>query len=73
MAGKAEIVDAIVANGVRISQPTVSRRMALLEEEGLIEKVGVDPRGVIWGKKAVLETALRLSRYLETGPMENAV
>jgi len=62
---QADIVDFLKKSGGTISQPTVSRGMTTLEEEGLIEKVGVGPRGVLWGKKQVVEKVLRLSRHLE--------
>jgi len=62
---QADIVDYLNASGVRVSQPTVSRRMAKLEQEGLIEKVGVGERGVVWGKKEVVEKVLRLSYHLQ--------
>jgi Mn-dependent DtxR family transcriptional regulator len=65
---QADIVDYLNARGVRVSQPTVSRRMATLEQEGLIEKVGSGERGVAWGKKGVVEKLLRLSYHLERGP-----
>jgi DNA-binding transcriptional ArsR family regulator len=68
---QAEIVDALAANGVAISQPTVSRRMDRLEQEGLIEKAGVGGRGVVWSKKAVVERTLQLSRHLQAGQKEN--
>jgi DNA-binding transcriptional ArsR family regulator len=68
---QAEIVDALAANGIAISQPTVSRRMDRLEHEGLIEKAGLGPRGVLWAKKAVVERTLRLSRYLLGGEKED--
>lgn len=59
-----DIVDYLNASGVSVSQPTVSRRMVALEREGLIEKVGVGERGVLWGKKEVVEKVLRLSDHL---------
>ena len=62
---QADIVGHLNNSGVTISQPTVSRRMAVLEQEGLIEKVGVGERGVLWGKKQVVEKVLRLSRHLQ--------
>jgi len=62
---QADIVDFLKGSGVQISQPTVSRRMETLEQEGLIEKVGAGPRGVLWGKKDVIEKVLRLSQRLE--------
>ena len=61
---QADIVDYLNASGVRVSQPTVSRRMVTLEREGLIEKVGVVQRGVLWGKKDVVEKVLQLSDHL---------
>lgn len=61
---QADILDYLKASGVSVSQPTVSRRMATLEEEGLIEKVGVGTRGVLWNKKEVVENVLRLSQRL---------
>jgi len=62
---QADIVDYLKASGLRVSQPTVSRRIATLEREGLIEKVGVGDRGVLWGKKEVVEKVLRLSYHLQ--------
>lgn len=62
---QADIVQHLNASAVKISQPTVSRRMTTLEEEGLIEKAGVGERGVLWDKKEVVEKVLRLSRALE--------
>ncbi|HUF54655.1 MAG TPA: ArsR family transcriptional regulator [Dehalococcoidia bacterium] len=52
------------AEGVAISQPTVSRKLSKLEEEGLIEKVGADASGTRWGRKKVVEQVLRLSRLV---------
>jgi DNA-binding HxlR family transcriptional regulator len=68
---QSEIVDALAADGVAISQSTVSRRMDRLEQEGLIEKAGVGPRGVRWAKKAVVERSLRLSRHLQGGQKDD--
>ncbi len=57
-----DIVAFLNKSGVKVSQPTVSRRMAVLEEEGLIEKVGASRNGgVIYAKKQVVEQVLRLS------------
>jgi len=61
---QADAVDYLKASGVGVSQSTVSRRMIALEREGLIEKVGVGERGVLWGKKEVVEKVLRLSDHL---------
>jgi len=61
---QADVVEYLRASGVRVSQPTVSRRMVTLEREGLIEKVGVGARGLLWGKKEVVEKVLRLSDHL---------
>lgn len=57
---QAEIVSAMVGDGIRISQPTVSRRMATLIAEGLIEQVNVESRGVVWRRKPEIESGLRL-------------
>lgn len=61
---QADIVQHLNASGMTVSQPTISRRMTTLEEEGLIEKVGVGERGVLWRKKQVVEKVLRLSYHL---------
>lgn len=61
---QAELVTDLNASGASISQSTVSRRMNKLEGEGLIQKVGGSPAGVIWSKKDVIERVLRLSRHL---------
>jgi hypothetical protein len=63
---QAEIVTYLVDSGVKISQPTASRRMTVLAEEGLIEEIAVGPSGgVIWRRKDVIERVLRLSKALE--------
>jgi DNA-binding transcriptional ArsR family regulator len=59
-----DIVDYLKSAGLEISQPTVSRRMGKLDEEGLIEKAGVGQRGVVWRRKQLVEKVLKLSRHL---------
>ena len=60
-----EIVEFLNSSGVKVSQPTVSRRMATLEEEGLIEKVGSSRNGgIVYAKKEVVEKVLRLAHKL---------
>jgi len=49
-----------------MSQPTVSRKLAQLDDEGLIEKHGAGPGGVSWRKKEVVEKVLRLTRQIKT-------
>ena len=65
---QADIVTFLVDKGVKTSQPTVSRRMKILSDDGLIEEVGVTPSGgLVWKKKDVMERVLKLSRALERG------
>ena len=64
---QAQIVAYLNEVGPSISQPTVSRRMAKLEDEGLISKLDATPSGVIWARKDVMERVLRLSRHLGNG------
>ena len=61
---QADIIQHLNASGMTVSQPTISRRMTTLEEEGLIEKLDVGERGVLWRKKQVVEKVLRLSYHL---------
>lgn len=56
-----EILD---QQGVEMSQPTVSRKLMHLNDEGLIEKHGAGPGGVSWRKKEVVEKVLRLTRQI---------
>lgn len=63
---QAEIVEALVAGGIAIIQPTVSRRLAVLLEEKLVEEVETGPRGVSLRRKDVVERGLKLSKYLTT-------
>lgn len=65
-----EIVEALQAAGLRISQPTVSRRLQVLMAEKLVEEVEAGPRGIILRKKDVVERGLKLSKYL-TVPRTN--
>lgn len=63
---QAEIVKYLGSIGVSISQPTVSRMINLMEQEGLVEKVGFGERGgIILGRKRVIDDILKLGRYLE--------
>jgi DNA-binding transcriptional ArsR family regulator len=62
---QAEIVQAMAGDGIPISQPTVSRRMMTLAEEGLIEQVDVKGRGVVWAKNPEIEKSLRLGTELQ--------
>lgn len=64
MRSQTEIVTAMTSAGFGISQPTVSRRMATLDAEGLIERVNVESRGVVWRKKSEIESGLRLLEEL---------
>jgi DNA-binding transcriptional ArsR family regulator len=59
-----EVADYINAAGKKVSQPTVSRKIKLLEAEGLVEQRAV-PGGVAWAKNAVAEKVLRLSSKIE--------
>jgi hypothetical protein len=62
---QAQIVTLLAAEGPPISQPTVSRRMTKLEQEGLIYQLGVAPGGVLWQKNDIIERVLHLSRRLK--------
>ena len=62
---QAEIVEHLKATSTEISQPTVSRKLARLDEEGLIQREGASASGLQWRKKTVVEKVLRLSRQLE--------
>ena len=61
---QAEIVEALNTLGIKISQPTVSRRLQVLIEEKLVEEVDLGPRGVVLRKKEVVERGLKLSKHL---------
>ncbi len=69
---QAEIVEELNQKGVQISQPTVSRRMTTLEEEGLIEQRTAGQRSVIWARKDVVERSLQLSKRLRTEGLASA-
>lgn len=60
-----QVMQFLQARGRQCSQPTVSRRVRVLEEEGLIEKVRVDKDGVVWDKKHSVERGLRLTKELK--------
>lgn len=69
---QAEIVEALKDTGFKTSQPTVSRRMALLVEHGLIEQVDLGKRGAIFQRKKVVDTVLRLSSHLRKAAKQAA-
>jgi len=58
-----EIADHITAEGVGVSQPTVSRKIQRLDAEGLIELVPA-PGGAAWARKEVVEKVFRLSHKI---------
>ncbi len=59
-----EVVASLKSDGLRVSQPVVSRRMTLLLEHGLIEQMDGGVKGAKFAKKRVVEKALRLSARL---------
>ncbi len=61
---QSQIIARLKGDGSAISQPTVSRKLAKLDDEGLIEPVGAGMGGTEWGKKKVVEKVLRLTRRL---------
>lgn len=69
---QAEIVEALRAQGMEISQPTVSRRLGILLRQKLVEEVEEGPRGMILRKKEIVEQGLGLSEHLmaRTGKRE---
>ncbi len=60
-----QVVEFLQKNGQECSEPTVSRRVRVLEEEGLIETVKVGKEGIVWSKKHSVERGLRLTRELK--------
>jgi hypothetical protein len=62
---QAEIVELLLGTPTKPSQPTVSRRMNKLEDEGLISKVSASKSGIVYQKNELLEKVLRLSRHLQ--------
>ena len=60
-----QVVEFLQKNGKECSDPTVSRRVRVLEEEGLIETVKVGKGGTVWSKKRSVERGLRLTRELK--------
>ncbi len=60
-----QILEYLHELGVDMSQPTVSRKLTQLNDEGLIEKHGAGQGGVSWRKKEVVEKVLRLSRQIK--------
>ena len=60
---QAEIVQHLKGSRVEISQPTVSRRMDLLLEHGIVERID-SPKGIVLKKKDVIERVIRLSKAL---------
>ena len=61
---QAELLETLKADGFKISQPTMSRRIDVLMEHRLVEEAEAGPRGVILRKKEAIEGGLHLSRYL---------
>jgi len=59
-----QVVEFLQTNSTRCSEPTVSRRIQVLDETGLIEKVKVTKDGTIWAKKHSVERGLRLTKEL---------
>lgn len=59
-----EIIEHLNGLNTGISQPTVSKKLTKLNEEGLIDKVGYGGGGLRWRKKDVVEKVLRLSREI---------
>jgi len=53
-----------IAVETSLSEPTITRRLRDLAEEGLIEKVKETRAGVVWSKNRTVERGLRLSREL---------
>ena len=47
------------------SQPTISRRMEILVDNGLIEAIESTARGTVYEKNRIVERVLRLSKKLE--------
>lgn len=68
---QAELVETLKADGVKISQPVVSRRLDVLKEHRLVEEAEVGPRGVILRKKESIEGGLHLSRHLKDRQARN--
>ncbi len=60
-----QIMEHLGSSGISISQPTVSRKLTLLGEEGLIQREGADAGGLRWERKPVVENVLRLSKHLK--------
>lgn len=62
---QAQILERLHAAGVTMSQPTLSRRMDVLKDNGLIERVPSSKSGDVYEKNKLVERMLRLSRTVE--------
>ena len=61
---QAEILGALRATGLKISQPTLSRRMEILRENGLIDLVPSRRNGDVYQKNQLAERLLQLSKRI---------
>ncbi len=59
-----QVMEYLTGSGHPCSEATVSRRIDVLAEEGLIERVRVGKDGVVWSKKQSVERGLRLTKEL---------
>ncbi len=63
-----EILDHLNASGASISQPTLSRRMELLRDSGLLDLVPSKKAGDVYEHNRVLERILHVSKRVKPTP-----
>lgn len=62
---QSSILDQLKADGVKTSQPTLSRRIQDLRDNGLIDLVPTSTSGDVYEKNRVIERVTQLSRRLQ--------